>query len=393
MKKIITIALLFVAAAIMTITAFAEEPASGLRIVITDSIGGEPLVGARFRVIDKNGDFVGDISSGKDGTAVIPAIEPGWYIISEYLAPSGYSVDETPRTVEIDAQTEYCLEFRNTRLSSLKIINTDENGGVVLKGSRFLVTTQNGDFVGDICANKDGAATIPAITPGKYIVTQTKAAPGYIISKASWTVDVKIAAPTVIAIANRAENATSADYTDSEWEITVTGLTVDTLVISKPKPPEYVPTSAIEITEVDEATNEPIAGAVFDVFSETDEKVGSYTTNADGKALVTGISDGTYTIYETAAPDGYYPNDTAKTVTVSGGVVSAEFFGKPLSGLLIRKIDSDTGQPVAGALFSISGSDGEFIGVYATDSDGVILIPELTQGDYIVKEVKTADSG
>jgi len=127
--------------------------------------------------------------------------------------------------------------------------------------------------------------------------------------------------------------------------------------------------------------------------SSQSRKVGSYKTDADGKALVTGIADGTYTIYETAAPGGYYPNETAKTVTVSGGVVSAEFFARPLSGLLIRKIDSDTGQPVAGALFIITGADGEFIGVYATDGDGVIFIPELTEGNYIVKEVKTTDSG
>jgi len=179
---------------------------------------------------------------------------------------------------------------------SASIINTDKNGGTALKGSRFLVTTQNGDFVGDICAYKGCAATIPAITPGMYVVTQTKAASGYIISNASWTVDVKTDAPTVIAIANRAENATFADYTDSEWEITVTGLTVDTLVISKPKPPEYVQSSAIEITEADEVTNTPIAGAIFDVFSESGERINSYTTDADGKALVTGIADGTYTV-------------------------------------------------------------------------------------------------
>ncbi len=65
----------------------------------------------------------------------------------------------------------------------------------------------------------------------------------------------------------------------------------------------------------------------------------------------------------------------------------------PKSALVIRKIDSDTGKPLANAWFRVrylggtSGSGGTIIGEYQTSSNGNIVITGLDAGTYVVEEI------
>ena len=92
------------------------------------------------------------------------------------------------------------MEFENSRLASLQIIKTDEYNGTPLSGAIFRVTTQNGQFVADVTTDGSGKAVIPALTPGWYVVSETKAPTGYLITEAARTVEVKAAVPTVVTI-------------------------------------------------------------------------------------------------------------------------------------------------------------------------------------------------
>ncbi|MCD7751623.1 MAG: LPXTG cell wall anchor domain-containing protein [Lachnospiraceae bacterium] len=54
------------------------------------------------------------------------------------------------------------------------------------------------------------------------------------------------------------------------------------------------------------------------------------TSGSDGKISVTGLSDGTYTLTEVTAPDGYNLLTSSITVTVAGGNVTAIYNGKSI---------------------------------------------------------------
>jgi uncharacterized surface anchored protein len=94
------------------------------------------------------------------------------------------------------------------------------------------------------------------------------------------------------------------------------------------------------------------------------------------------------------APEGYALTAAPKTITIGmdGKTYTAAFTNEPLGTLIIRKLDSATKQPLAGAEFSVTTSLGAVVGtsngIFTTDSNGTIEISALPKGSYIVKEVK-----
>lgn len=61
-----------------------------------------------------------------------------------------------------------------------------------------------------------------------------------------------------------------------------------------------------------------------------------------------------------------------------------------MGGLQIIKSDKDSGKRIAGVKFEIRKMNGEIIGAYTTDSDGVIYLPEAESGWYTVTELEAA---
>ena len=65
----------------------------------------------------------------------------------------------------------------------------------------------------------------------------------------------------------------------------------------------------------------------------------------------------------------------------------------PKGGLLIKKMDSVTKEPLSDVTFKVTTADGAVVGTsngeYRTDSNGYISIPDLEPGTYIVQEVQT----
>ena len=58
----------------------------------------------------------------------------------------------------------------------------------------------------------------------------------------------------------------------------------------------------------------------------------------------------------------------------------------PDTGLKIIKLEAETENPLEGAIFSVTGPDGEPIGSFSTNAEGEILIPLTLSGLYTVTE-------
>jgi uncharacterized repeat protein (TIGR01451 family) len=430
---------------------FENSPKSGLYIVKYDADTKAPLKDAKFRV-EQDGALIGTYTTNADGAFTVPNLEPGWYAVSEYAAPQGYILDDTPKSVQVISEKLHKLEFENKKLASIQIIKTDEYSGDPLQGAKFRVTTQAGEFVADVVTDASGKATIGEVQPGWYVIAETKAPGGYLITDPARTVEVKSTVPCVVTITNRAENnleIIKLDYftrqplagatfkvehsnganvgtfrTDGTGKILVGTLTEDTYVVSEVAAPqgyqldsepqtivvqggkllslEFLdkPLSGIEIIKTDEFSHAPLINATFTVERDNGERVGTYKTDVAGKILVTGLGEGTYIVSETIAPEGYMLDAIPQTVVVkSNKLTTVEFTNKPLSGIQIIKTGSDGKTPLAGAVFTIEKPNGERVttgittgsGKYTTDVSGKIVVQGLEAGVYIVSEVQAPD--
>ena len=90
---------------------------------------------------------------------------------------------------------------------------------------------------------------------------------------------------------------------------------------------------------------------------------------------------------------GYTIDENTRTQTVvvnPNDTQTLYFYNTPAGGLQIIKSDEDTGERIGNVKFEIRKMNGEIIGTYTTDSDGVIYLPEAESGWYTVTEQEAA---
>lgn len=385
---------------------FKNAPKGELVIEKTDAATGKLLPGAEFIIRKSDGTEVGadgnihnnltiesgTLSSdshfvtGGDGRIIIKGLTPGNYTITEVKAPDGYLIGKNAsRTIQITAGDTQTITFANPSTCSLLIkkvcsINTDK----MLEGAVFDVRYADGSVVGDSNGvyetGADGTILITGLEANKaIIVTETKAPNGFAI-------DTK--PQTVTTIAGKVVQLTFAN----------------------------APYGKLVIEKRDAETNNLLPGAEFRVTTAAGCEVGQngvigdtnltsngiFTTGADGKITITNVRPGSYVITEIKAPDGYLIDDPTRTITVTSGDTQTIVFKdtKP-GGLIIEKRDSVTKEPLAGATFKVTTSDGRFVaqdggatstnGLYTTDANGQIHIVDLDPDTYVVTEVTAPD--
>lgn len=385
---------------------FKNAPKGELVIEKTDAATGKLLSGAEFIIRKSDGTEVGadgnihnDLTiesgtlssdshfvTGGDGRIIIKGLTPGNYTITEVKAPDGYLIGKNAsRTIQITAGDTQTITFANPSTCSLLIKKVcTENPDKMLEGAVFDVRYADGTVVGDsngvFTTGADGTILITGLEANKAIVvTETKAPDGFAIDTTPQTITTQAGKVVQLTFAN-------------------------------------APYGKIIIEKRDSKTNELLPGAEFRVTTAAGCEVGQngvigdtnltsngiFTTGADGKTTITNVRPGSYIITEIKAPDGYLIDDPTRTITVTSGDTQTIVFKdtKP-GGLIIEKRDSVTKEPLAGATFKVTTSDGRFVaqdggatstnGLYTTDANGQIHIVDLDPDTYVVTEVTAPD--
>ena len=318
---------------------FKNQPKSSLVIFKKDADTGEPLQGVKFKVTNADGTVIGTsngiFTTDQNGKIVISNIGKQTVTIEEVETLEGYALETQQRTVSIDYGKTYTEEFTNTRLASLVIKKIDEYTNEPLSGVKFLVEKQNGEYIGEYTTDSTGKD-------------------GYILDETPKTIEVKKSVPTVVTFTNK-------------------------------------PLSGIKIIKTDSETGEPLEGVTFSVSKMNGEKIGSFKTDKEGMVYVSNLEDGYYTVTETEGLEGYHWDEEPRTVEVKTGKQTiVEIENQPYSGLVIEKTNSRTSDPIEGVEFLVTKFNGEQIGYYETDDDGLIIIEGLEEGTYLVKETEAA---
>lgn len=358
-----------------------NEKKPNLKIVKTDAVTGAPLSGVTFTVNKADSSTLTAVKTDANGEALLTALDPGVYVVRETSVPDGYLLDSEPQTITLVPNKTGTVRFRNYPKPTLTINKVDSITKGPIKGAKFHITyASNNSFTGELndlgtyFTDENGQVKLTKLRDGWYRVTEVEPAAGYAIKD------------------------------PAAQDCFIQAGTGKTLTF------ENTPLSALIIKKVDADSSAMLQGAKFRVrylggTSGTGGTViGEYTTSVNGTIVITGLKAGTYIVEETKAPAGYEIDDTPQTVYLSGkeqDVVTVEFSNGKHGNLIIDKIDSVTKQPLPGAQFKITTSDGSFVGnyggtvtsngIYTTDSNGQIKLVNLKPDTYVVTEIKAPD--
>ena len=146
-----------------------------------------------------------------------------------------------------------------------------------------------------------------------------------------------------------------------------------------------------------EGTTTPLKGVTFLVTDSSGAVVGSsngeFITDENGRVVINDLIPGTtVTAREVKTAEGFVLDGTPKSILIKAGEVQTlRFYNVRAGGLTVIKKDAKTGERIPGVQFEIRKMDGEIVGTFTTDENGVIYLPEAENGWYTVTERKAAD--
>ena len=354
---------------------FENMPLSAIIIRKVDSESGQPLEGAWFRIrylggtSGTGGTVVGEYKTSSNGTIVATGLKAGTYVCEEISAPDGYVITDAAETVYLSGKDQdvITVTFGNDKMGSLLIVKKDAVTGAPISDVEFLVTDSDGSVIGTAngkyVTDSAGTIRIDGLTPSMtVIVKEVRAKDGYILDDTPQSIKIKRNSVMTLEFRNQ-------------------------------------PKGGVLVRKVDAATNEPISDVEFLVTDSDGNFIGNangkYVTDSAGTFTITDVApDTTLVIKETHAKDGYILDDTPQTVKVkSNEVVTVEFRNQPKGGVLVKKVDAATNEPISDVEFLVTDSDGNFIGnangKFITDSVGTFTITDVAPGTtLIIKEMR-----
>ena len=428
----------------ITTVQFENKAKSPVYILKLDAKTGKGVPGVRFRVTKADGSLIGEVVTDSTGRATLTNVPSGYITVTEISVPDGYVLDPTPQTKLVTGETPVEFVFENQPYGSILIKKLNAETLNPLSGAIFKVTEADGTLIGEnYVSGPDGTVLVSGLDPEKtYIVSETRAPDGFLISDAPKTVTVKpgetvevifqddrveeftirkvgsdgkpIGGVTFVistlAGAEVARVTTGSDglavLTDIQpgsykvQEVSVPdGVILDTtpqtveVVAGKPTTLTFVNDyeGGLRIIKTVTQTGKALKGVTFRIEKPDGGLIGEYTTDEQGQIFVS-LEPQTVVVREISAPEGYSVDSTPRTVEIKANdITTLTYKDERLNGIRIRKVDADTGRGIYGVRIMVTDENNDVVGVYTTDHQGYIEIDkELSDGVYYLEEIEAA---
>ena len=375
----------------------------GVTVTKTDAGTGAALSGAVFGLYSDAGAtaLIAQKTTGTNGVCAFTGLEAGVYYVREISAPTGYQLNteifkfnvgvaEAGSTAApVWALTQTVTDAK--RVYNVQLRKTAEDGATPLAGAEFRLT--GGGFNLTATSGADGYVTFSGLPFGSYTVTETKAPSGYALSPA---VTVKVDGSNTPAVYAAGQTVNGDTVKDTHTRLTV--LKVDDANQNKGLPgTKFVIKSGNQFVTATGANGAYSYTGLGDTGTEL-------VTGNDGRFTLEYLPLGSYTLTETAAPDGYIivNADTAFRITAAASSVTV---GNTLIQAKLSIVKTDEyGKLLPGIGFTLhtaegyvraTGNNGSYkytgLGekgtVLYTGTDGRILLTGLLWGEYTIDEV------
>lgn len=361
-----------------------NTPKTGLLTVKKTDNGGNPLLGAEFKIYAMGDEArknpIYTLITDSNGKAVKTGIPYGSYVAIESRAPEGYELDNTEHTFDIPQKNEdgtvsadISIFVKNTKSRyALSIEKRDINDkNKKLANTKFAV--RGGGFYAEVETGKDGIVTVEVPAAGEYSITEIAPPVGYTLDPATYTVKVEghtAAGEEVPFIAENYQTKVTLNKVD-EKEIQLEGA---------------------EFSIFDAEGKQVTFTNKDSVYTYSED--GNVTAITAGNADIVGLPVGSYILRENKAPEKYIPMEDMSFH------VRADLYDKALEltaenlphekGVAVLK-ESPDGTRLRGAVFTLYKADNTEVEKVTTDKAGVALFTGLNPGRYYIKETKAPE--
>ena len=288
----------------------------------TDITGEKEIAGAKMELTDSKGKVIESWTSTNKAHEIKGLVAGKSYTLTEVEAPAGYTI-AAPINFTVNADGSVTKVIMKDELTVTKITKTDITGEKEIEGAKLTLTDSDGKII-DSWTSTTKAHEIKGLVAGKsYTLTEVEAPAGYtIVAPITFTVRTD-GKPTTVTLKN-AETVTKITKTDITGEKELAG-------------------AQLKVVDGD--------GNVIDEWTST-------TTAHEIKGLVAGS---TYTLIETAAPNGYAIAKSVKFTVNSDGTVTEVVMKDELTVTRIHKTDITGEKELAGARLKVVDSDGKTV--------------------------------
>lgn len=234
--------------------------------------------------------------------------------------------------------------------TALKIVKVEEGTNTPLEGAIFRVTNPDGTALGSFSTGSDGTVTIPVDIVGHYTVEEVTAPKWHTLS----------AQPTQhVAV-----------------------LHGKTAVVTY----ENAPYGNLRVEKIGD-TGEALSGVTVQVKDIASGTTYTKKTGAGGVALFDELRPASYEVREVAGIEGWEADtETVQTVQVTAGsTVTVTMTNKAQAGLRILKYSRTDRQYLSDVSFEVY-CDGVSLGIFKTDAQGEIFLPNCASGIYLCIE-------
>ena len=343
-----------------------EKP--DMKITKTDAQTGAPIPGTVLSIKSVTGSYSTSVTTGTDGSATLPALPAGVYVVREESVPEPYIVSNTEQTVALRPGKTSEVRFQDYQKPGLEILKKNIATGEPIEGVTYRIEQIDGSYSTSATTDSAGHIFLDSIPVGSYRITEKNVPSHVILSEIPQEIHLEAGCTRTVTFFNAV------------------------------KP-------SLTILKRNSITGDYLANAKFHIYYGSDNTttgeindLGVFTTASDGKITLTDVNRGWYKLVEESAPKGfgiqgsgvtefYLEANTSKTVTVDN---------VPHSALVVYKYDAKTGKGLEGCRFELrylgggtSGTGGTVIGTYLTGPNGAFTVTNLKRGTYICQEIES----
>ena len=351
-----------------------------VKISKQDITTSKELPGATLVAKDSKGNTI-DTWISTNEVHYIKALKPDTYTLTETIAPEGYKLSTETIKFTID-ENGSLLNAKGEKISKVIMYNEpnddiytsiskqDITTSKELPGATLVVKDVNGNVI-DTWVSTNEVHKIKNLRAGTYNLIETIAPEGYKLSTETITFSV-----------------------DKEGKLTNEKGQEIAKVIMYNKP---IPKTDVNISKQDITTSKELPGATLVVKDANGNVIDTWvSTNEVHK--IKDLTEGTYTLTETIAPDGYeLSTETIKfTIDSNGNLNNADgnsvskivMYNSPIpktGTAIISKQDASTHETISGATLVIKNSNGEIVDEWISTEESH-KVENLEIGTYTLTE-------